>query len=543
MKQWQVKDQSYAPDTGDGIPRESSKSVFLELKHITKAFPGVLALDDISFSARRGEVHALCGENGAGKSTLMKIINGIYKPDAGQIFIEGKPAIIHSPVDARKQGISMIYQECVFVPEMSVAESLFMGDLPKTKTGRINWKHVYKTTEELLRREGLLDNPRFESGIHTKLKYLTIADIQMLEITKAISKDSQVIIMDEPTSSIAKKEADDLLEKVIELRERGKSIIYISHKMDELFKIADRITVFRDGKVVGGDDAKNLTIEKVITMMVGRELGGSYPKTEAKKGDEILRVEKLTRNGVFKDISFNLRAGEIVGFAGLVGAGRTEVVRALNGLDPIHGGKVFVKGRELKIKKVTDSINNGIAMVSEDRRGNGLVLIRSIRENITLPNLKRYIYNGYLHRKQETSEITAHKNSLNIRTPSIDANVGNLSGGNQQKVVLAKWLIKNPAVLILDEPTRGIDVGAKFEIYKLMNDIVREGDKGIVMISSEMPELLGMCDRIYVMSAGRIVAELSPSQFSQELIMQYATGSAKSAATSNTKQAQRGNVS
>ena len=530
MRQWKIKGQADARTS-----RESHGDVFLELKNITKAFPGVLALDNIGFSARRGEVHALCGENGAGKSTLMKIINGIYKPDTGQIFIKGKPATVHNPVDARKQGISMIYQECVFVPEMSVAESLFMGDLPVTKTGRINWKHVYKTTEELLRREGLLDNPRFTEGIHTKLKHLTIADIQMLEITKAISKDSQVIIMDEPTSSIAKKEADDLLEKIIELRNRGKSIIYISHKMDELFKIADRITVFRDGKVVGGDDAKNLTIDKVITMMVGRELGGSYPKTDVKKSGEILRVENLTRNGVFNDISFNLHAGEIVGFAGLVGAGRTEVVRALNGLDPIHGGKVFVKGKEIKIKKVTDSINNGIAMVSEDRRGNGLVLIRSIRENITLPNLKRYIYNGYLHRKKETSEINTHKNTLNIRTPSIDSNVGNLSGGNQQKVVLAKWLVKNPSVLILDEPTRGIDVGAKFEIYKLMNDIVKEGGKGILMISSEMPELLGMCDRIYVMSEGRIVVELMPSQFSQELIMQYATGSTESPDKSNTE--------
>ena len=540
MKQWKVDNQPAAKGGGDGDSRGTNRDVFLELKNITKAFPGVLALDDIGFTARRGEVHALCGENGAGKSTLMKIINGIYKPDAGRIFIEGKPAIIHSPVDARKRGISMIYQECVFVPEMSVAESLFMGDLPKTKTGRVNWKLIHRTTEDLLRREGLLDNPRLVDGIHTKLKHLTIADIQMLEITKAISKDSQVIIMDEPTSSIAKKEADDLLEKIIELKGRGKSIIYISHKMDELFKIADRITVFRDGKVVGGDEAKNLTIDKVITMMVGRELGGSYPKAKVERGEELLRVERLRRNGAFDDVSFELRAGEIVGFAGLVGAGRTEVARALNGLDPIHGGKVFVKGRELKIKKVTDSIDNGIAMVSEDRRGNGLVLIRSIRENITLPNLKRYIYNGYLHRRFETAEHNAHKNSLNIRAPSIDSNVGNLSGGNQQKVVLAKWLIKNPSVLILDEPTRGIDVGAKFEIYKLMSDIVKEGGKGILMISSEMPELLGMCDRIYVMSAGRIVAELPPAKFSQELIMQYATGSAKGAAGVDTKRKNEG---
>jgi inositol transport system ATP-binding protein len=504
--------------------------VFLEVKNITKAFPGVLALDNVSFSARRGEVHALCGENGAGKSTLMKILNGIHKADSGEIHIEGKPAAIQNPGDARKHGIAMIFQECAFVPEMSVAESLFLGDMPLTRTRRVDWKFIHKTTAELLYSEGLLRNPRLVDGIHTKLKYLTIADIQMLEIVKAIHKDSQVIIMDEPTSSIAKKEADDLLRKVIELRDRGKSIIYISHKMDELFQIAGRITVFRDGRVIGSDDAKNLTIDKVIAMMVGRELSGDYPKIEARKGEELLRVEKLRRAGVFHDISFTLHAGEIVGFAGLVGAGRTEVARALSGIDPIHGGSVFVKGKEAKIKKVADSINCGIAMCSEDRRRNGLVLIRNIRENAGLPNLKRYIYRGYLHRKKEISEINAQKNNLNIRAPSIEFTAGNLSGGNQQKVVLAKWLIKNPAVLILDEPTRGIDVGAKYEIYKLMSNIARDGGKGIVMISSEMPELLGMCDRIYVMAKGRIAAELPRSQFSQETIMQYATGAAAGSA-------------
>jgi inositol transport system ATP-binding protein len=508
-------------------------TVFLELKNITKGFPGVLALDNVSFSAQLGEVHALCGENGAGKSTLMKILNGIYKADSGEIIIEGKPVIIQNPVEARKQGIAMIYQECTFVPEMSVAESLFLGDLPVRKTRGVDWKFIYKTTEELLRSEGLLNNPRLVEGIHTKLKYLTIADIQMLEIVKAIHKDSKVIIMDEPTSSIAKKEADNLLQKIIDLRNRGKSIIYISHKMDELFKIADRITVFRDGKVVGGDYAKNLNIDKVITMMVGRELSNDYPKIEVEKGAELLRVENLKRTGVFHDVSFNLHAGEIVGFAGLVGAGRTEVARALSGLDPIHDGKVVVKGKELKIRKVADSINGGIAMCSEDRRRNGLVLIRSIRENIGLPNLKRYIYRGYLHRRKEALEINEQKGHLNIRTPSIEFNAGNLSGGNQQKVVLAKWLIKNPMVLILDEPTRGIDVGAKYEIYKLMSDIIKNGDKGIVMISSEMPELLGMCDRIYVMSKGRFVAELPCSEFSQERIMQYATGSVKKGENEN----------
>jgi inositol transport system ATP-binding protein len=506
-----------------------ARNIFLELKNITKVFPGVLALDNVSFSAQRGEVHALCGENGAGKSTLMKIINGIHKADSGEIFIEGKPVVIQNPIDARKQGIAMIFQECVFVPEMSVAESLFLGDLPVDRFHRVDWRFIYKTTEELLRSEGLMDNPRLVDGVRTKLKYLTIADIQMLEIVKAIHKDSQVIIMDEPTSSIAKKEADDLLQKVIDLKKRGKSIIYISHKMEEIFRIADRITVFRDGKVVGTGDASGLNIDQVITMMVGRELSNDYPKIQVQIGEELLRVEELTRFGVFSGINFTLHAGEIVGFAGLVGAGRTEVIRAISGLDSIDGGSVFVRGQETKIKKVSDSIAHGIAMCSEDRRRYGLVLIRSVRENIGLPNLDRYIYGGCLHQKKELAEVQNQIGNLRIKTPSIEIPAANLSGGNQQKVVLAKWLIKDPSVLILDEPTRGIDIGAKYEIYKLMSEIIKDGKRGIVMISSEMPELLGMCDRIYVMSKGTVVAEIKRGEFSQELIMQYATGSLKAA--------------
>jgi inositol transport system ATP-binding protein len=506
-----------------------AETPFLELKDITKAFPGVLALDKVSFSARRGEVHALCGENGAGKSTLMKILNGIHKADSGEIFIEGKPVVIQNPVDARKQGIAMIFQECAFVPEMSVAESLFLGDLPVDKFRRVDWKYIYRITEELLRAEALLENPRLVDGVYTKLKYLTIADIQMLEIVKAIHKDSQVIIMDEPTSSIAKKEADDLLTKIIDLKNRGKSIIYISHKMDEIFRIADRVTVFRDGRAVGTGNAGDMSIDKVITMMVGRELSNDYPKVSVARGEELLRVEHLKQNGVFGDINFTLHAGEIVGFAGLVGAGRTEVVRAISGLDPIDGGAIFVKGREIKVRRVSDSIDNGIAMCSEDRRRYGLVLIRSVRENIGLPNLGRYIYQGRLHRNKEVREVQNQCNSLMIKAPSIETPASTLSGGNQQKVVLAKWLIKDPSVLIFDEPTRGIDVGAKYEIYKLMGEIVKDGKKGILMISSELPELLGMCDRIYVMNRGNLVVELKREQFSQELIMQYATGSMKAA--------------
>ncbi|MDR1596815.1 MAG: sugar ABC transporter ATP-binding protein, partial [Treponema sp.] len=482
------------------------ENVFLELKNITKAFPGVLALDKVSFSARRGEVHALCGENGAGKSTLMKIINGLYKADSGEIQIEGRPVQILNPMDARKQGIAMIYQECTYVPEMTVAESLFLGDLPVNRFRQVDWKRIYGETEKLLKAEGLYDNPRMVDGLQTKLKYLSIADIQMLEIVKAINKDSSLVIMDEPTSSIAQKEVDDLLKKIQELKNRGKSIIYISHKMDEIFKIADRITVFRDGRVVGSDSVENLTIDKVIAMMVGRELTNDYPKISVSPGERLLTVEHLNRIGVFSDVSFNLNAGEIVGFAGLVGAGRTELVRAICGLDPIDSGTIKVRDKQLSIKSVSDSVDNGIAMCSEDRRRYGLVLVRSVRENMGLPNLSRYIFHCRLHKNKELAEVNEQCKNLQIKTPSIETPVANLSGGNQQKVVVAKWLIKDPSVLILDEPTRGIDVGAKYEIYKLMSRIVQDGKKGVVMISSEMPELLGMCDRIYVMSKGRIAA-------------------------------------
>jgi len=498
----------------------------LELRSVTKIFPGVRALDDVSIAARAGEVFAICGENGAGKSTLMKIINGNYKADAGQVFIKGDKVQIANPTMARKHGIAMIYQECNFVSELSVAESLFLGRLPVNRFHQVDWKYIFSHTEQLLKAEGLWDNPRLIEGVHTKLKYLTIADIQMLEIVKAISQDSKILIMDEPTSSISLKEANELLEKIKELRNRGKCIIYISHKMDEIFRIADTISVFRDGKVVETKPVGQWTIDTVIQAMVGRELSNDYPKESVEIGKTLLDVQDFSSKGVFRNISFNLKAGEIVGFAGLVGAGRTEMVRALFGLDAHDSGVIRIDGKEVIIKDVNSSITHGMAMLSEDRRRYGLVPVRSVRENIALPNLARYIYGGRLHAIKETEEITQTAASIRIKTPSLDTSVANLSGGNQQKVVLAKWLIKDSAIMILDEPTRGIDVGAKYEIYKLMSSIAKSG-KGIVMISSEMPELLGMCDRIYVMSKGTITAELLRKEFSQETIMKYATGSYK----------------
>ncbi len=454
----------------------------------------------------------------------MKIIDGIYKADAGEIFLDGHRVSIQSPLDARRFGIAMIFQECTYVPEMSVAESLFLGNLPVNRYKHVDWRYIYRKTEELLKAEGLLDNPRLIDGVQTKLKYLSIADIQMVEIVKAISKNSRVLIMDEPTSSISEKEVDALFRKVLELKERGACVLYISHKMDEIFRIADRITVFRDGRVVGSKPASELTVDQVITLMVGRELSSTYPKQHVETGRRLLSVKNLSRRGVFSDITFHLDAGEIVGFAGLVGAGRTEVARAISGLDPIHSGTIEIEGREVAIRSAAAGIENGIAMCSEDRRRYGLVLVRSVRENIALPNLARFIYNGFLHKKKELREVAEQCTALNVKTPSVETLTSNLSGGNQQKLVLAKWLLKDPSILILDEPTRGIDVGAKYEIYKFMSEIVRDGEKGIIMISSEMPELLGMCDRIYVMCERRITAELRRSEFSQETIMQYATG-------------------
>lgn len=497
---------------------------FLEVKGISKSFPGVQALDDVNFSVRRGEIHVLCGENGAGKSTLMKILDGIHKADSGQILIDGKPVEINSPRDARRYGIAMIFQECAYVPEMSIAENLFLGNLPVNALHQVDWKYIYKKTEDLLVSENFTENTKFENGVHTKLKNLSISDIQMLEIIKAISKGSQVLIMDEPTSSLAQKETDMLLKKVIELKNRGKSIIYISHKMDEIFKIADQITIFRDGKVVCSKPASDLSIDEVITLMVGRKLSNNYPKETVEIGRRLLTVNHLTRKGVFYDIDFHLDEGEIVGFAGLVGAGRTEVARAICGFDPIDSGTIERDGKEVAIRNVSDSIENGIAMCTEDRRRYGLVLVRNVRENISLPNLKKFIFKFRLHKKIENKAINDQCDLLKIKTPDIDSPVAHLSGGNQQKVVLGKWLLKDSAVLILDEPTRGIDVGAKYEIYKFMSQIVKQKGKGIIMISSELPELIGMCDRIYVMWEGHLTGEIKRSDFSQELIMEYATG-------------------
>ena len=492
----------------------------LMVKNINKSFPGVKALDNVSFAVKKGTVHVLCGENGAGKSTLMKIINGIYKPDSGEILIDNKLVHINNPIEARSLGISMIFQELNYVPEMTIEESLFIGNWPKDKYGRIDWKEIRRRTLELLEKEKLDYCPT------TKLKELSVSDIQMLEILKAISYNSQIIIMDEPTSAITQKEVAVLFEKINRLKERGTSIIYISHKMDEIFEIADEITVFRDGIVVDTRAKDDYDMDTVIAQMVGRKLDNSYPKEDVEIGDKILEVKCLTSPGKFEDINFYLRKGEIVGFAGLMGAGRTEVVRALFGLDPYESGEIVINNKVTTIKNARDSINKKMVMLSEDRRRFGVVPIRSVKENISLANLKKFIYGGRLHDDEEAQVANEYCEKLNIKTPTIDTNIESLSGGNQQKVILAKWMDTDPDIFILDEPTRGIDVGSKYEIYKLMGDIVKE-KKGLIMISSELSELIGMCDRIYVMAKGHIMGELKREEFTQENIMAYATGTKK----------------
>ena len=489
----------------------------LKVSHVYKSFPGVQALKDINLAVRKGTVHVLCGENGAGKSTLMKIINGIYKADIGGIEIDGKPVQIKNPIQARKLGISMIFQELNYVPEMTVEESLVLGDWPMTPLGTVNWKKIRKDVVDILEKEGLNYSPT------TKLKELTVSDVQMLEIIKSIANNANIFIMDEPTSAITNKEVDRLFDKISELKSRGASIIYISHKMDEIFKIADDITILRDGETILTDRAENFDIDKVISLMVGRKLGSNYPKETVEIGENVLEVKDLYSENVFNKCSFYARKGEIVGFAGLMGAKRTELVRTIFGIDKHSSGEIKIKGEVKNINSVSDGINNGIAMLSEDRRRFGIIPCRSVRENVSLASLGKFFYNQFWHKGNENKEVRKYCEKMNVKTASYEASIDTLSGGNQQKVLLARWILESPDILIMDEPTRGIDVGAKFEIYKLMTDLVKEG-KTLIVVSSELPELIGMCDRIYVMCKGSIAGMLNRDEFSQETIMKLATG-------------------
>ena len=487
----------------------------LSLHGISKSFPGVKALDDVSFSVRPGTVHAVCGENGAGKSTLMKIINGLYQPDTGEIVLDGKPVQVRNPIDARGLGIAMIAQELLYVPDMTIAENLFFGRLPR-RFGAIDWRTVRRDARALLAREGL------DYSVDRKLGTLTVSEIQMLEIERAVYHGADVLIMDEPTSAIAHREVERLFEKIRVLREAGTSIIYISHKMDEVFSIADDITVLRDGAVVSSQPTSEITSADVIAQMVGRDLDHqAYPKQQMEVGDTVLQVTDLASKDLFEGVNLEVRAGEIVGLAGLIGAGRSEVVRAIFGMDPPDSGQVAVDGRPVRIREPRAAVAAGIAMLSEDRRLEGIIPQLSIKKNATLASLKQVIRRGIAHPRREEQLVREYFERMRVKAPSTETKIQSLSGGNQQKVLLARWLIADPKVLLLDEPTRGIDIGAKFEIYSIMTQLAEQG-RGILMISSELPELIGMCDRIYVMSGGRITAHLSREEFSQEAILTHA---------------------
>ncbi len=485
----------------------------LEMRDISKEFPGVRALDCVKLEARAGEVHALMGENGAGKSTLMNILCGKLKMDGGQILINGRDVDIRSIKTSIALGISMIHQELNFVPALTVAENIFLGKEPHRR-----WKAWMNQSEMVRQAERLLKDMEVQIPAQAKMMDLSVAQQQMVEIAKAISNEAQIIVMDEPTSAITTEEVQILFRQIRKLKTQGAAIIYISHKMDEIFEIADRVTVLRDGKYIGEKKTEELEENELISMMVGRKVNELFPKEEARIGEEVLRVEHLSGQR-FEDVSFTLRKGEILGFAGLMGAGRTEIVRALYGLDKITSGEVYIHGKKAKINSVKAAINQGIGFVSEDRKLLGLVLGMTVRENITLTNLKKYCRLQFIKKKKEKQTAEEQIEKFAIKTPSQLQQAVNLSGGNQQKVVLAKALLSSPEIIILDEPTRGIDVGAKSEIHRMISGLAKAG-KGIIMISSEMPEILGMSDRIIIVHEGRIKGELMRQEATQESIMQ-----------------------
>ncbi len=497
----------------------------LEMKNIVKVFPGVRALDGVDLKVRPGSVHVICGENGAGKSTLMKIINGTYVADEGEMFFNGKKIGSHTVQDTLNMGIAMIYQELNPVLEMTVAENIWLGREPK-RGKFVDYKKMYRDTQTLL------DKLQLPYKANQKMYELSIAGHQLIEIAKAISVNASVIIMDEPSSAIGNEEIEVLFKQIFSLRDEGTAIIYITHKMDEIFRIADDITIIRDGKLVEEGPAHCYDPEKLISRMVGREISNIFPKDSTVPiKDVIFEVKNLTQEkcdgGRFRDISFQLHAGEILGFAGLVGAGRSELMRAIFGLDKYSSGSVYIEGKEVRIKNTRDAINKGIAMVNEDRRTYGLILERSIHDNISLVNMKKYT-KGLINDKKISKDTEDMVRLLQIKIADENVEAGTLSGGNQQKVVLAKWLTGDVKILILDEPTRGIDVGAKSEIHKLMTEFARQG-MGIIMISSELPEVLGMSDRVIVMQEGIIQGIISrdEAQMTQEGIMKLATRGVK----------------
>ena len=494
----------------------------LELNGISKSFPGVKALDNVSIKVRPGTVHALMGENGAGKSTLMKCLFGIYKKNAGEVFLDGEKVDIANADDALHKGVAMVHQELQPIPERSIAENIFCGRYPLKSIGPvkvIDHKKMYSEAERLLKEVRMPYDPK------AKLGTLSISQMQSVEIAKAVSMNAKVVIMDEPTSSLTDNEVEALFLIINDLRKKGVSIIYISHKMDEILRISDDVSIMRDGQYVGTWEAKELTTDMIISKMVGRELTNIYPPKDNTPGEVLLELKNVTSINPksFKNVSLTLRRGEILGLGGLVGAQRTELMEAVFGMRHIQSGEIIFKGKQIKVKRPKDAIRDGIGLITEDRRENGIFGVLSIAGNVSIASLDKYIDAGVaINHKKVEKLVQENVAKLSIKTPSSKTLIQSLSGGNQQKVIISRWLANDPDVLIMDEPTRGIDVGAKYEIYQIMIDLAKQG-KAIVMISSEMAELIGMSDRIAIMCNGKLTGEISGSEATQEKVMEFAT--------------------
>lgn len=490
----------------------------LQMSNVSKSFPGVKALQNVKLDVKKGEVHALMGENGAGKSTLMKILIGIYSADTGHILFDGEELKISNVSEALDKGISMIHQELNPVPEMTVAENIFLGREPTYgKTGLVNQKKLVSNTKELFERLNITTiNPK------AKMIDLTVAKMQLVEIAKAVSYDSKLIIMDEPTSAITDKEVAHLFEIIRSLQKKDVGIIYITHKMEELKQIANTLTVFRDGQYVGTDSIGNMSRERLIEMMVGRELSQVFNKEHAEMKEVALEVKNLTKEGKFYNVSFQVRKGEVLGIAGLMGSGRSEILETIFGAMQADSGEILVHGQQKKMRSPKDAINAGIGLLTEDRKLTGCFLPLSVRDNMIMVNINKYTKGGMLDRKKIDSDCAEQKKKMNIKTPNMEQLISNLSGGNQQKVLIGRWLLHNPDILFLDEPTRGIDIGAKSEIYNLIFDLAKQG-KAIIIVSSEMPEVIGLSDQIVVMSEGYQTGGLDRSEATQEAIMELAT--------------------
>ncbi|NLH06357.1 MAG: sugar ABC transporter ATP-binding protein [Chloroflexi bacterium] len=491
---------------------------FLRMEHISKSFPGVKALDDVTFEVGRGEIHALVGENGAGKSTLMKILTGALRPDEGRILLRGEPVRIDNPSDAQALGISIIYQELSLIPYLTVGQNIFLGREPRgLLPGFIDWRELYGRAQALLDQFGL------DIDARTEVRFLSIAEQQMAEVAKALSLNADLIAMDEPTSSLTERETEVLFDLMRSLRDEGVSLIFISHRLSEIFEVCDRITVLRDGKLIGTTPTAELTEDEVVSMMVGREIDEMFPRTATERGRVVLEVSGLSDGDELQSVSFKLHSGEILGVAGLVGAGRTALAETLFGIRHPVAGEVRIEGERVTINSPQKAIELGMGFVPEDRKQQGLFLNMAVRENIVISDLDEVASWGFLKFREVERLAQDYVNRLDVRTPSLRQRVRNLSGGNQQKVVIARWLTLKPRVLILDEPTRGIDVGTKAEIYHLLNQLARQG-VAVLVISSELPEVLGISDRILVMHEGRITATLNRDEATQDAIMRAATG-------------------